>query len=170
LRRCNIQNFKRIIGSAFFAVFAVVLFILSFFVDTRTQTGVGPDFFPKIVAGLLFALSLMDLYTGIKNYRYQKANGQLLPPNEAKKSFKEWCLDNLDWVSGVLILVYVIGIYFLGFLLPSIVYMFLQILLYTTTKKRNRWIAVIVSIVVPAAVYFLFRNYFHLMLPAGILG
>jgi len=170
LKKFNIFNFKRIIGSIVMALLAIVLFILSFFVESRTQEGIGPEFFPRIVACLLFALSMMDLRSGIKNYRYLKEKDQLLPPNEEKKNFKQWFLDNLDWVSGVLILVYVISIYFLGFLLPSIVYMFLQVVLYTTAKKRNWIIAVVVSLAVPAAIYFLFRSYFHLMLPAGILG
>ena len=78
--------------------------------------------------------------------------------------------DNLDWVSGILILVYVIAIYYIGFLIPSIIYMFLQILLYTTTKKRNWILYTILSLAIPAIIYFGFRNYFHLMLPAGILG
>ena len=48
--------------------------------------------------------------------------------------------------------------------------MFLQILLYTTTQKRNYVLYILVSIAIPSAVYFLFRNYFFLMLPKGILG
>ena len=69
-----------------------------------------------------------------------------------------------------MMMAYVIGISLFGFLLPSIVYMFLQILLYTTAQKRNFVLYVIVSIVIPCAIYFLFRNYFFLMLPKGILG
>ena len=67
-------------------------------------------------------------------------------------------------------LVYVFSIGSLGFLLPSIVYMFLQILLYTTMGKRNYLVAILSSVLIPCAVYFLFRNYFFLMLPKGILS
>ena len=48
--------------------------------------------------------------------------------------------------------------------------MFLQILLYTTMGKRNYLVAILSSVLIPCAVYFLFRNYFFLMLPKGILG
>ena len=114
-------------------------------------------------------LGLLNLNTAIRDFKFLKDHGQL-EPYEGKKTFKQLFYDNLDWVSGVLMLVYVFSIGSLGFLLPSIVYMFLQILLYTTMGKRNYLVAILSSVLIPCAVYFLFRNYFFLMLPKGILG
>ena len=118
---------------------------------------------------LIFLLGLLNLNTAIRDFKFLKDHGQL-EPYEGKKTFKQLFYDNLDWVSGVLMLVYVFSIGSLGFLLPSIVYMFLQILLYTTMGKRNYLVAILSSVLIPCAVYFLFRNYFFLMLPKGILG
>lgn len=170
MKKINLINFKRIFGSGIVITAAVALFILSFFVESRTKSTIGPDFYPRIVSYLLFALGTIDLCSGIKNYLFLKKAGKLIPASAEKKTAKEIFLDNLDWVSGALVLAYVISIYFLGFLVPSIIYMFLQILLYTTVKKQRWWVSLILSVVLPAIVYFLFRNYFHLMLPAGILG
>ena len=134
-----------------------------------TVTTLGPEFMPRLIAVVIFLLGLLNLNTAIRNFKFLKDHGQL-EPYEGKKTFKQLLYDNLDWVSGVLMLVYVFSIGSLGFLLPSIVYMFLQILLYTTMGKRNYLVAILSSVLIPCAVYFLFRNYFFLMLPKGILG
>ena len=148
---------------------AAFLFIASFFVETSTVTTLGPEFMPRLISVVIVLLGLLNLNTAIRDFKFLKDHGQL-EPYEGKKTFKQLFYDNLDWVSGVLMLVYVFSIGSLGFLLPSIVYMFLQILLYTTMGKRNYLVAILSSVLIPCAVYFLFRNYFFLMLPKGILG
>lgn len=165
----SIKNYKNIGAAIVVLCFAVALFIASFYVESSTVTTLGPEFMPRVVAITIFLLGLLNLRTAINDYRFLKKNGKL-EPKGPKKSFREIFLDNLDWASGILMMVYVIAIYHFGFLLPSIIYMFLQILLYTTNTKRNFVLYIIVSIVIPCAVYFLFRNYFHLLLPKGILG
>ncbi len=171
MKKYSISNYAKIISSVVIMALAVTLFILAFFVESRSgDATVGPGFFPQIVASLLFILGVADLTSNIRKFSFLKKNNKLIPKVTEKKAFKTVFCDNLDWVSGILILVYVIAIYYIGFLIPSIIYMFLQILLYTTTKKRNWILYTILSLAIPAIIYFGFRNYFHLMLPAGILG
>lgn len=165
----SIKNYKNLGAAIFVLVFAVALFIASFFVESSTVTTLGPEFMPRLTAVLIFLLGLLNLRSAIRDFLFLKRNGKLEPAGP-KRSMKEIFLDNLDWVSGALMMAYVICISLFGFLLPSIVYMFLQVLLYTTAQKRNYILYIIVSIVVPCAIYFLFRNYFFLMLPKGVLG
>lgn len=169
MRKYSLNNYRNI-GAALAVLFiAVFLFISSFFVTTSTVTTLGPDFMPRLISIVIFLLGLMNLRTAIRDFQFLKKNNKL-EPAAPPRSFKEIFLDNLDWASGILMMAYVICISVFGFLLPSIVYMFLQILLYTTTQKRNYVLYILVSIAIPSAVYFLFRNYFFLMLPKGILG
>ena len=169
MRKYSVTNYKNIGAAVVVLAFAAFLFIASFFVKTSTVTTLGPEFFPRLISSVIFLLGLLNLRTAIRDYRFLKEHDKLVSAGE-KRPWKEVLLDNLDWVSGALMLAYVVAIYYLGFLLPSIVYMFLQILLYTTNQKRNYVLYIVLSIVIPCAVYVLFRNYFHLMLPRGILG
>lgn len=164
-------NYKNIGSSIVVILFSIGLFIATFFQESATVTTLGPEFMPRVVAIALFILGCMNLLKAIRGFRFLKDHGNLIPARENKRTFKEFFYDNLDWASGILIMAYVIAIYYWGFLLPSVIYMFLQILLYTTANKKRNWILyVLVSIVFPVVVYYLFRNYFHLMLPKGILG
>ena len=168
-KKYSIRNYKNIGAAIVVLCYALFLFIESFYVQSSTVTTLGPEFMPRVTAIAIFLLGLLNLRSAIADYRFLKKNDalELVGP---KRSFREFFLDNLDWASGVLMMLYVIGIYYLGYLLPSIIYFFLQILLYTTNTKRNFILYILVSIAVPCAVYFLFRNYFHLLLPKGILG
>jgi len=166
----NTANYKRIGAAIFIVFFGIMLFISSFFIQRRTSTGLGPDFFPRLIAIVIVLLGGIELVNAVKGYKFLEKNGKLIPIEARKKSLKDLFYDNLDWVSGALIVVYVIGIYYLGFLLPSVIYMFVQILLYTTNKKRNYILYSALSIIIPAVIYYTFRSYFHLMLPVGILG
>lgn len=166
----SLKNYKNIIAGVVILVFAVVLFVASFYVDGAKPESVGTDFMPRLVAIGLFLLGIANLVSEINKFRFLKAHDRLEKKSETKKTWKEIFYDNLDWVSGGLMLLYVWSIMSLGFLIPSVIYMFLQILLYTTTKKRNYILYIAVSVLIPVAIYLLFRNYFHLMLPKGILG
>lgn len=169
MRKYSLNNYKNIGAALVVLLIAVFLFVSSFFVKTSTVTTLGPEFMPRLISIVIFLLGLMNLRTAVRDFQFLKKNGKL-EPAPPPRTPKEIFLNNLDWVSGALMMVYVISISIFGFLLPSIVYMFLQILLYTTTQKRNYGLYLIFSIVIPCAVYFLFRNYFFLMLPKGILG
>ena len=169
MRKYSSSNYKNLGAAIVVLLIAVFLFIASFFVETSTVTTLGPEFMPRLIAVIIFLLGLLNLNTAIRDFKFLKKNGKLIP-YEGAKTWKEKFYDNLDWVSGGLMLVYVFSIGTFGFLLPSIIYMFLQILLYTTMNKRNYVLYIVVSIVIPSTIYFLFRNYFFLMLPQGILG
>ncbi len=169
MRKYSLSNYKNLGAAIVVLLIAAFLFVASFFVESSTVTTLGPEFMPRLIAVIVFLLGLLNLNTAVRDFKFLKENGKLVP-YEGPKTWKQRFYDNLDWISGGLMLVYVFSIGTFGFLIPSIVYMFLQILLYTTMNKRNYVLYIIVSIVIPSAIYFLFRNYFFLMLPQGILG
>ena len=69
--------------------------------------------------------------------------------------------------------VYVFVLSSVGFVISSIVYLFVQILILTPKEKRTpKGIALyaVLSVVFCAVVYVIFRFGLNVMLPAGILG
>lgn len=160
---------KELIGAWVVLAVAVLLFILSFLVQRNTVSTVGPGFMPRLVSILLFILGLLNLRNTIRNNRTtSKEDNETVSPE--KKTLKDFLLDNLDWASSILILLYVFSIGTLGFPIASILYMFLQMIVLSHGQKRNWILFVLLSIAVPVAIYFAFTKCFYLMLPAGILG
>ena len=76
----------------------------------------------------------------------------------------------MDVLSIPLLLAYAYSMKPVGFLLSSMVYLFLHMLLLTVNKKRNYLLLAVLAIIVPCIIYFCFVKLFYLMLPVGILG
>ena len=59
-----------------------------------------------------------------------------------------------------------------GFIITSIIYVFLQILILTPIKKRSRkvmGIAAVMAVTFSTVLYYVFTKYFMVLLPPGIL-
>lgn len=165
---------KEVIAAWVVLSLSIALFILSFFVQRNTVSTVGPGFMPRFVAILLFILGIFNLRDTLRAKRANKTEpAEQAIDNAAhstKRSFKSVALDNLDWVSAFLIMVYVFSIDTLGFPLASILYMFFQMIVLSYGQKRNWILFIALSILIPVLIYFAFTRCFYLMLPAGILG
>ena len=113
MRKYSLNNYKNVGAAIVVLLLAAFLFIASFFVETSTVTTLGPEFMPRLISVVIFLLGLLNLNTAIRDFKFLKDHGQL-EPYEGKKTFKQFFYDNLDWVSGVLMLVYVFSIGSLG--------------------------------------------------------
>ncbi|MFA5851459.1 MAG: tripartite tricarboxylate transporter TctB family protein [Spirochaetales bacterium] len=65
---------------------------------------------------------------------------------------------------------YVILFEFLGFLVSTALYLFVQIMILSNEKNRKFLVLGIISIVVPLVIYGLFKSLFNMPFPTGILG
>ena len=163
LTRC-----RDLIAAVVMLLIAAALFVLSFSVQRNTVSSIGPGFMPRLVAVLLLILGSLNLRDAVKASRAQPAPAA--EEHAERRTPKEFFLSNLDWASAVLILLYVFLVGPLGFPVASALYMFFQMIVLSIGQKRNWILLVVLSLAVPAAVYFAFTKWFYLMLPAGILG
>jgi putative tricarboxylic transport membrane protein len=126
--------------------------------------GIGADFFPKIISS---ALILMGLLLGAEGYRVvreQAGKHQGASQEAIKNNYLEFAA-----VLGVLT-VYVIVLRPLGFILSTVPFTFLLILILSSRENRRVPLFAIIAVIVTVAVYFLFVKVFYVMLPVGILG
>lgn len=134
---------------------------------------VGPAYFPKLIGISLIALGLIhgaSQWIGSMSARKTSESVQAKtdPKQDAPKT------EGMDPKGGIysilLILAYCAVLDFLGFVITSTVYVFLQILVlsYGREKKTVRP-AIIVALLFPISVYLIWYYGFKVPLPAGLL-
>ena len=150
------DKLKGIITSILFLAFSVVMIVFAMQYKPMMKNDLGSGFFPMVVGIAMAALSLLRLILALREKK-----------KEAKKSG--------DDVLGGLATIILIGGYCIafspvGFIISSIIYLFLQILVLTPKEKRN-WIVIpIISVVAPIAFYALFVYAINTPLPKGLLS
>lgn len=114
------------------------------------DSGLGPDFFPKVVSIILFILSGMILIGNLKRTKENTKN-------------------SIDKNTLMIILLFAIYIFIMGkigYLVSTILFAFSII---SILKKDNIVLKIIYSILFPLGLYLLFTYAFKVSLPVGIL-
>ncbi|MZQ99694.1 MAG: tripartite tricarboxylate transporter TctB family protein [Acidaminobacter sp.] len=150
---------RDIIGSIIFIIFGIFLFAVSFTVKTIIENDVGPAFMPKIVAVAIVIVSVSKLIIALKN-------------NSASYTTEKKSKDDK---MGSLLTILNLGAYVvlfepLGFIISSIVYLILQMIILSDKVNFKPVKFAIISVASTVAIYFLFVYAFNLMLPEGLLG
>ena len=139
-------------------IFGVGLWVSAQGIEVGAAMGQGGDFMPKLCATIWVLLSALLLVSSFieKKSEKEKSEGSV-------KGF---------FATLVLLFVYILLLKPVGFVITSILYMFVQMLLFVPKeqleKKRIVSFAVI-SVILPILVNLLFVHVFSLILPAGIL-
>lgn len=130
-----------------FIFYSATQFDLSFIGDS----GLGPEFFPKVIAVVLFVLSAVLFYGSVKN-------------KEKKSIYNE----NMRYTFTVMFVfaVYIFLIKVLGYLSSTIIFAFVVI---TILKSKSMILKIIFSVIFPTALYLLFTYAFKVSLPVGLL-
>jgi len=150
---------RDIIGSIVFLVFGIFLFAVSFTVRTIIENDVGPAFMPKVVAAAIMIVSISKLVIALKNN------------NDDYTAIKKSSDDKMGSLLTILNLgAYVILFEPLGFIVSSILFLVLQMIILSDKVNLKPIKFIIVSISSTIAIYLLFVYTFNLMLPEGLLN
>ncbi len=138
-------------------LFGAALWVTAQNIEVGAAMGQGGDFMPKLCSSIWMVLSILILVFGLRT-----------PDAGGKDSVSiKGLISTL-----VLLFVYILLLKPIGFVITSIVYMFVQMMLFVPAEYRNKKnyiIFAVVSVVLPVAVNLLFANVFSLILPTGIL-
>lgn len=140
------------IFSAFLCIVSAFIFYSStqFNMAFIGDSGLGPDFFPKVIAIILFILSGMLFIGSLRN--------------KNKKSIYN---PNMKYTFMVIFAfaVYIFLIDRIGYLVSTIIFAFIVI---TILKSKSKILNIIFAIAFPIALYLLFTYAFKVSLPAGL--
>lgn len=167
-----------VLGIVFFTVFIVNSLHLRFGIATTTV--IGADFFPKLFCGIgLFLSVLLVIVNAVawkRNTREpESSSGEERETDAAEHDEKKELLRGYGRVVLCILfmIAFIIMIKYLGFLISAVVYEFVQLLYLSTPKQRKdaRFVirVALLSILVPAVLYVVFRYGLNIMLPMGIL-
>lgn len=155
-----------IISAAALMVVSVVVFFASGSVVAKTNMAIGPDFFPRTIAVLLFICCAIMLGDAMRKRI-------LAGPAEGRKRARSGSFvhDYADWLSIALIVVYALSFETLGYLVATTLYIFVQSLLLIEPGKKPPFLMIgLVAVVMAGVSYFLFARVFYPFLPVGLLG
>lgn len=163
-------KYEDIYSGVFLLIVSVIMFFSTFSFEALTTSLVGPAFMPQIIAIIMAIFSIIIVVSGFKKSRSEN-QGNVEPEQEAeeliiteKRSYKPVL------ISLALMIAYVVLLPYIGFLIMTAVYIFLQMLILSHVTHRKIWLFLLISIVTSATIYYLFRNVFYVMLPTGIIG
>ncbi len=118
-----------------------------------------------VIGVLIVCLALMLLFSSLKNFKRNSAKAETMP---ADTSDYKRVLASL-----VLVVIYVNILAPVGFILSTLGYLFLQILVLAPDGSRtakNVMLYAIIDVVFVCVVFFLFRYGFKIVLPSGIFS
>ena len=135
---------------------SLALFWATLGLERHAMVPVGPAFYPRIVLGVCAVLALvlvvMDLRRAVTP---AKAGGQ--SPNY-----------RLVAVCFAIFTAYVVLLPYVGFRLSTFLFLLAMPVALERPANRRRWIVVaVVAAVATIAVYFLFEQYLHVLMPRG---
>ena len=183
---------KEVWTSVFFIGLSIVYFWGTFSIRDYNAFGVtvlSSASVPRALAVILLILSLLHIAQIMSDSKIEKSdfvNNTITTDNqkiqgvdiqkelaEAEKMENSGKVCNQDVVLTVAFLIlYIIGLSYLGFIISTFVYIVIQSELMTQRDKRKKRFlkSTILSIIATITIYFLFNNLLSLLLPVGVFG
>lgn len=157
------RKYGDIITGIFYAVLGAVVIYLAGQLPKSRVMKIGPDFMPLVIGSIILVLALMLLFSAVKNFKANSAKAEAANPDTA--DYKRVL------ASLVLVVVYVNILAPVGFIVSTLAYLFLQIIVLAPNDRRdskNIMMYAVIDVVFVFIVFFLFRYGFKIVLPAGI--
>lgn len=160
---------KNLYSGIFFLLFSVFVYAESFNMTVSKADPMGPQFFPRVVAFTMAALSVLLFVKSAVELK--KENGKTRNSPDGKKKISV----NLPLLLTIgMLIVYPFLVQYIGFVILTAVYLFCQIFLLlpkgSIRVKKDLIIVLLVSILFPILVDLLFTKVFLIFLPTGLLG
>lgn len=173
---------KDLIAAIALLIFSIVMYIGTNNLQMLTDTQIGSDFAPRLIAIGLFILStillvqvLIDFIKASKKYEPEEVE-ELVEQKKIEEVGEEGAKvpDKTRYTNAsltmILIAAYVFIMPVVGFLIGTVVYLMVQFCLLGEKKYWNIPLFIGLSIIVPIVIYYTFRVGFELRLPQGWLG
>ncbi len=157
------KKYGDIIVGIFFMALSVVLMIMAQMLPKSKVMEIGPDFMPMVIGVLTFILAAILTFLSVKNF---KAKVAAIDPDSIPECDYKRVLSSI-----ILVLVYVFILKPVGFIVSTLAFLFLQMLVLSPDDERGKKDMIklaVIDVIFTLVVFFLFRYGFKIVLPAGI--
>lgn len=160
------KKYKELIIGVVVGICAIAYLIGSTFIKRTTFVALGAEFMPEIYGFFMLFLSVCQIITGLKvSKKYNSYNKEENEKEDIKNDNKNVIL------TFSLIIGYVVAMNFLGFVISSMVFLFLLSILLTPASDEKSYKSYIAfSMTLPIITYYIFHNLMNIALPSGFLG
>ena len=157
------KKYGDIVVGVFFMVLSAALMIMAQMLPKSQVMEIGPDFMPMVIGVVTFILAAILTFLSIKNFKMhaKELEGAEIPECDYKRVIS----------SIILVLIYVFALQPVGFIISTLVFLLLQMLVLAPDDERDKKhiiILAVIDIIFTMVVFFLFRYGFKIVLPAGI--
>ncbi|MBE0614237.1 MAG: tripartite tricarboxylate transporter TctB family protein [Burkholderiales bacterium] len=124
---------------------------------------IGPDFYPRIVLAIMALLSVILIATDLwkKRARSAKPSAEAVADSE-KRNYR------LVGITFAVFAAYVVLLPFAGYRIATFIFMAALQAVFEMPRSARRWIIVLTSALVTAAItYLVFQHYLSVLLPRG---
>ncbi len=156
------KKYGDIVVGVFFMLLSAVVMFMATQLPKSAVMDIGPDFMPMVIGAVTFLLAALLTFLNVKNFKMHMEEA------EAAADSIEECNYKRVLSSFVLTVVYVMILQPVGFIISTIIYLPLQMLILAPEDKRKPLPLVILTVIFTLVVFFLFRYGFKIVLPAGI--
>ncbi|TVT27388.1 tripartite tricarboxylate transporter TctB family protein [Salinicoccus cyprini] len=176
-----------IISGAVLLVLAIGLFISTLSFQQMTVAKIGSAFFPQVASIGIGVLSLIMMITAflkkpVKEDHVAETGAETGTDGTLAVSEEQHIADDtsekedkkhygLVGLTLLLLIAYVAVMSLLGFIISTSLYLFIQMVIMATQRDKMKYIIfAVLSIASSVLIYWIFKGFFNLMLPAGLLG
>lgn len=157
------KKYGDIVVGIFFMILSAILIAMARALPKSQVMDIGPDFMPMVIGVITFILAAILTVMSLANFKRHAA--EIDPAS----------LPECDYVrvlsSIILVLIYVFALQPVGFIVTTLVFLPLQMLVLAPEDSRNKKGVIqilIIDVVFTLFVFMLFRYAFKIVLPAGI--
>ncbi len=157
------KKYGDIVVGVFFMALSAVLIAMAKMLPKSKVMEIGPDFMPLVIGVVTFILAAILTFLSIKNFKMHAA--------EIDASKIEDCDYKRVLESIILVLIYVFALQPVGFIVTTLVFLLLQMLVLSPDDQRGKKQIIqlaVIDVIFTMVVFFLFRYGFKIVLPAGI--
>lgn len=157
------KKYGDIVVGVFFMALSAIMMVMAQMLPKSKVMEIGPDFMPMVIGGITFVLALILTVLNVKNRKMRAA--------ELENAAIDECDYKRVLLSALLVLVYVFVLQPVGFIVSTLVYLPLQMLVLSPDDQRGKKQIIqllIIDVIFTLVVFFLFRYGFKIVLPAGI--
>jgi len=157
------KKYGDIVVGVFFMALSAALIAMARMLPKSKVMEIGPDFMPLVIGVVTFILAAILTFLSIKNFKMHAA--------EIDAASIESCDYKRVLESIILVLIYVFALQPVGFIVSTLVFLMLQMVVLSPDDQRGKKQMIqlaVIDVLFTMVVFFLFRYGFKIVLPAGI--
>lgn len=157
------KKYGDIVVGIFFMILSAVLIAMASMLPKSKVMEIGPEFMPMVIGIITFILAAVLTVISVKNF---KMNAASIDPESVPECDYKRVISSV-----ILVLSYVFLLQPVGFILSTLVFLLLQMLVLSPDDARGKkdiMKLAVIDVIFTLVVFFLFRYGFKIVLPAGI--